>query len=55
MPMINAMTQADLEMAIIADADLYARFDEARLLSGGYTRDEMIAIMQLWIEEGTEV
>lgn len=52
--MITNMTRADLEVLIISEDTLYAMFDEARLLDGGYSMDEMIEIVTKWIEDGDE-
>ncbi len=52
---IDANTsRIDLEGAIVGDADLYRQFDEPKLLSGGYSTDEMREIVIRWIEEGDE-
>ena len=52
---LATMTRAELEAEIITNESLYAMFDEARLLAGEYTTEEMRAIVAAWIEEGSEV
>lgn len=47
-------SRADLEMEIIANADLYASFDEAKLLNQEYTDAELLAGIRAWIEAGDE-
>ena len=47
-------SRADLEAAIVGDADLYAQFDEGRLLAGGYSDDEMRETIISWIAAGDE-
>lgn len=50
----STTSRTDLEVAIINDAGLYAKFDEKRLLADGYTTEEMHAIIVAWIESGDE-
>lgn len=52
---IESMTREELEGEIVAEKTLYAMFDEARLLDGSYTIEEMREIVAQWIEEGSEV
>lgn len=47
-------SRADLEVAILSDRDLYARFDERKLLNSEYTDAELLAGIRSWIEEGDE-
>lgn len=47
-------SRQDLEVAILSDQDLYDSFDEAKLLDGKYTDDEMRAVIVAWIESGDE-
>ena len=48
--MISQMNRAELEMEIIRNKSLYAMFDEARLMDGQYSDDELRAVIQQWIE-----
>jgi hypothetical protein len=50
----HTTTRNDLEAAICSEADLYAQFDERRLLNNGYTTDELRSIVVNWIEAGDE-
>jgi len=52
--MINDMTQAELEVAILSDKSLYAEYNEDRLMNGGYTLEQMKEIAQAWVEAGDE-
>lgn len=48
------MTRADLEIAIIENDVLYRSFDEPRLLAGGYSDNELRAVITEWIAAGDE-
>jgi len=48
------MTRSDMEVEVLDNDSLYAKFDEARLMSSKYTDEEMRDIIQKWIEEGDE-
>lgn len=48
------MSRADMEVEILDNDSLYAKFDEARLMNSEYTDEEMRAVIQEWIEEGDE-
>lgn len=48
-------SRADLELAVLAERELYDSLDEARLLNGGYSDRELYEAIQAWIEEGSEV
>lgn len=54
MKTIANMNRAELEVEILADDSLYASLDEARLLSGGYSDDELRAAVEAWILAGDE-
>ena len=43
-------SREDLEFAILSDNDLYAQFDEQRLLKGEYTIEQLFEITSKWIE-----
>ena len=47
-------SRADLEGIIVSEPGLYAQFNETRLLNDGYTTQEMLQIIQAWIEAGDE-
>lgn len=47
-------SRTDLEVAILNDRDLYARFDEQKFLNAEYTDAELLAGIRSWIEEGDE-
>lgn len=51
---IDQMTQAQLEGEIVAEPSLYAKFDETRLLNGGYTLDQMREVVREWITEAPD-
>jgi hypothetical protein len=55
MQMIDESTsRAELEVAILSEPSLYARLDESKLLSGGYTDDGLREAIVAWIEAGNE-
>jgi len=47
-------SRADLEAAILLEPELYATFDEQKLLNDGYSDDELLAGIRAWIEAGDE-
>jgi hypothetical protein len=47
-------TREELEMAILQHDELYASFDEVKLLDGGYTTEELLDATIAWIESGDE-
>ena len=47
-------SRADLEAAIVNDANLYAQFNEKRLLADGYSTEELRQIIEAWILAGDE-
>lgn len=47
-------TRDELETAICCDKSLYAQFDEAKLLNGDYSMDELRQIVTDWIISGDE-
>jgi hypothetical protein len=51
---LETMSRGDMEMAVIEEDGLYSRFDEAQLLAGGYTDEEMRQVIGQWIEDGDE-
>lgn len=51
---IATMNRADLEFAIVENDDLYRSLDEARLLAGGYSDEELRAAITAWIAAGDE-
>jgi hypothetical protein len=50
----HTTSRRDLETAICMEDDLYAQFDEQRLLNNGYTTEELRSIVVGWIEAGDE-
>lgn len=53
--LLEKMTRSDMEIELINEDSLYAMFDEARLnTKGGYSDEEMRAVIQKWIELGNE-
>lgn len=52
---IDTATKAQLESEIVTGEDsLYAMFDEKKLLSGGYTEEELRTACRQWIEASPE-
>jgi len=51
----NTTSREKLEVAILAEDSLYAQFDEQKLLNGGYTTEELRAVVVGWIEAGDEL
>ncbi len=47
-------SREDLETAIVTEDGLYEQFDEAKLLSGDYSREELLGGIVRWIEAGDE-
>ncbi len=52
---IRTLTKEQLQNEILFNDDgLYEQFDEARLLNGEYTREEMLEIFGNWIQQNDE-
>ena len=48
---INGKTgRHQLELMILSDRDLYAQFDERRLINDDYETEELHAIVSAWLE-----
>ena len=52
--LLETMSQVDLEIVILENSDLYAMFDEQRLLNSEYSLEQMKEIVGTWIEQGDE-
>jgi hypothetical protein len=50
----HTTTRHKLEEAIVSDPDLYAQFDEQRLLNDGYTTEQLRSIAVSWVIAGDE-
>lgn len=50
----HTTSRVDLEAAIVSDSDLYAQFDEQRLLNNGYTTEQLRSMIIEWILAGDE-
>ena len=55
MILIETATRQELELYILSERSLYAKFNEQRLLDGRYTLEEMREVCQEWVEEAPEV
>lgn len=51
---LESATRSDLEVTILDNNDLYVKFDEERLMSGGYTDEEYRVIILDWMVERDE-
>lgn len=55
MKLITEMTKEELEDEIICNEDgLCEMFEEAKLLKGDYSKEELVAITTKWIEQANE-
>jgi hypothetical protein len=50
----HPIARRKLEEAIVSDPDLYAQFDEQRLLNNGYTTEQLRSMIIEWIAAGDE-
>ena len=55
MTLLETATRQELELYILSERSLYAKFNEQRLLDGQYTLDELREVCQEWVEDAPEV
>lgn len=54
---LNTITKQDLESEIICNSDLndfYKTLDEQRFLNEGYSREELVNLLENWLEVNSE-
>lgn len=54
---LNTISKQDLESEIICNSDLndfYKTLDEQRFLNEGYSREELINLLENWLEVNSE-
>jgi hypothetical protein len=51
---IETATRQELEMYILTERSLYAKFNEQVLLGGIYTIEQLREVCQEWVEESPE-
>lgn len=55
MILLETATQQELELYILSERSLYAKFNEQRLLDGKYSVEELRQVCQEWVEEAPEI
>lgn len=54
---LNTITKQDLESEIICNSDLndfYKTLDEQRFLNEGYSREELVNLLENWLDVNSE-
>ena len=55
MILLETATREELELYILSERSLYAKFNEQRLLDGQYSIDELRDVCQEWVEDAPEI